>query len=353
VGAGVVLGVATLAGVATIALAPQLEYLPNGNRNLIIGFIIPPPGYNLPTVEQSADRLESAVRPYWNLPDREAPPPDGAPLMERFFFVALRNIAIVGAVATDPSRVAELKPILTGPVFAEPGTFGVMNQRSIFGRNLSGSRAISLDISGPDLEALIPVAQTAFGRMSQALPRSEGNQFRPRPGLTLGQPEVRLTPDRARLADVGVTAGDFGRTIDAFNDGLRVDEITVDGQRIDLTLKGLTTGVARTQDVGALPVVTARGEILPASLVSSVDVTSGPTAIRRIDGERTITIDVTPADKYPLEAAVDIIHAQVIDPMVADGLPPGAAMRFSGAVDKLDTAWNAMVWDLALAIVIV
>ncbi|MEM6491980.1 MAG: efflux RND transporter permease subunit, partial [Pseudomonadota bacterium] len=54
VGAGVVLGVATLAGVATIALAPQLEYLPNGNRNLIIGFIIPPPGYNLPTVEQSA-----------------------------------------------------------------------------------------------------------------------------------------------------------------------------------------------------------------------------------------------------------------------------------------------------------
>ena len=273
--------------------------------------------------------------------------------MERFFFVALRNIAIVGAVAAEPSRVAELKPILTGPIFAEPGTFGVMSQPSIFGRSLSGSRSISLDISGPDLDALLPVAQRAFGLMSSALPRSEGNQYRPRPGLSLGQPEVRLTPDRARLADIGVSVSDFGRTIDAFNDGLRVDEITVDGKRIDLRLTGDGGRVERTQDVASLPVVTARGDILPAGLVADIAVTSGPTAIRRIDGARTITIQVTPADKYPIEAAVARIQADVVAPMRAEGLPPGVTMRFSGAVDKLQTAWRAMVWDLALAVVIV
>ncbi|MEM7525024.1 MAG: efflux RND transporter permease subunit, partial [Pseudomonadota bacterium] len=351
-GGAAVLGVAALAGIATVTLAPPLDYLPNGNRNLLIGRIIPPPGYNLATVEASAKKLEDAVRPLWNLPDRKEPAPEGAPLIERFFFVALRNIAIVGAVATEPGRVSELLPILSGPVRAEPGTFGGMSQRSIFGRGLGGSRAIDVDISGPELETLIPTAQRVFGLISQVLPRSEGTQYRPQPGLNFGQPEVRLTPDRLRLADVGVSASDFGRTIDAFNDGLRVSEITVDGQRIDLMLTGDGFGVGRTQDVGALPVVTAQGEILPASLLAEIDVTFGPVSIRRIDGSRTITLTVTPAGQYPLEEAVQKIE-EALAPLRAEGLPPGVTLRLAGAVDELQTAWNAMVWDLLLAVVIV
>ena len=44
---------------------------------------------------------------------------------------------------------------------------------------------------------------------------------------TAGIAEIRLVPDRVRLADSGVTARDLGLTVDAFNDGLRVAEITV------------------------------------------------------------------------------------------------------------------------------
>ena len=352
-GALVVSVLVTLAGLATLVLAPKLEYLPSGNRNLLIGFILPPPGYNLQTVEDTAKRVEDAVRPYWDIPDNPVAAPEGAPLIERFFFVAVRNITIVGAVAADPSRVAELKPILTGPVFREPGTFGVISQPSIFGRSLGGSRSISLDISGPDLEGLIPIAQQAFGMAAGALPREEGNNYRPRPALSLGQPEVRLNPDRGRLADNGVSVADFGATIDAFNDGLRATEITVDGDRLDLTLAGPGRGVDRTQDVEDLPVVTGGGEIVPAGLLANIEVTSGPTAIRRIDGLRTITIDITPSDAYPIEEAVDILRAQVVEPLRAQGLPPGVTLRFSGAVDKLNSAWDAMVWDLALAIIIV
>ena len=58
--------------------------------------------------------------------------------------------------------------------------------------------------------------------ISRILPRSDGHQLRPNPGLELGAPELRLRPDRVRLADAGVSARDFGMTIDAFNDGLRV-----------------------------------------------------------------------------------------------------------------------------------
>ena len=75
------------------------------------------------------------------------------------------------------------------------------------------------------------------------MPQSAGNQFRPIPGLELGAPEVRVVPHRIRLADAGVSARELGDTIDAFNDGLRVAEITVDGKRIDLTLTGPNANV--------------------------------------------------------------------------------------------------------------
>ncbi|MBL6958711.1 MAG: efflux RND transporter permease subunit, partial [Rhodospirillales bacterium] len=55
----------------------------------------------------------------------------------------------------------------------------------------------------------------------------------------------------------------------------------------------------------------------------------------------------------PLEAAMEILQEKVINPIFKTGLPPGVKMRMSGTADKLTEAWNHMVLDLAIAIVIV
>ena len=45
------------AGVAITYLAfPKLNYLPEGNRNLVFGVIIPPPGINIDHVEKKWER---------------------------------------------------------------------------------------------------------------------------------------------------------------------------------------------------------------------------------------------------------------------------------------------------------
>ncbi|WP_295313385.1 efflux RND transporter permease subunit, partial [Roseobacter sp.] len=243
------------AGVASIAFLPRLEYLPEGNRNLVFGLIIPPPGYNLDTTETIAQRIEAVARPLWEAaPETETA--DGTPTIENFFFVARPGASFVGAAAVDGSRASELIPVLSGPIFAEPGTFGFMTQPSLFGRGVGGGRTIELNISGQDLDEILGVAGQAAGIISGLLPRSEGHQFRPIPGLELGAPEVRLVPDRLRLADAGLSSSDLATTVDAFNDGLRVAEITVGAERINLMLKGdpgLQTE-QRTQDIGNYPV---------------------------------------------------------------------------------------------------
>ena len=185
------------------------------------------------------------------------------------------------------------------------------------------------------------------------MPRDQGTQLRPKPGLELGAPEVRIIPDRLKLADNGVTVRELGDTLDVFNDGLRLAEITVGGKRIDLTLKGPLDRVTETQGINNLPVVTRSGIILPASSLADVVVTVGPTEIRHLERLRTVTLEIRPPEKVPLEAALDTLKTEVMDKLRAEGLPKGVKLSLSGTADKLTQTWDAMVLQLAMAIVIV
>ena len=339
--------------ITTLALMPKLEYLPEGNRNLIFGVIIPPPGYNLETVGGIAQQVEGDLKYLWESETGPEPLEDGTPKIDNFFFVALRNQTFLGASSNQPTQAGKLKGPMSGPVFKEPGTFGFMLQPSIFGRGIGGGRAIDLDVTGPDLETILGVALQAVGKLSQVLPRQEGNQFSPQPGLELGAPEVRVKPDRLRLADSGVSALEMSLTVDAFNDGIRVAEITVGNERMDLVLMGAEDGIKETQGISFLPVITQDGTITTVGELADVELTQGPTQIRRRERARTVTLQVRPADKYPLEQAMDILEQDVIAPMREAGLPPGVDLSLSGTADKLDETWSAMKWQLLIALVIV
>ena len=341
------------ATMGALRFLPKLDYLPDGNRNLVFGIVIPPPGYNLKTMTEIAHNVEEATKPHWRTVAGAEDDPAKPPKIDRIFFVATRASAFMGAAAVNPNRASELSPVLSEPVFQEPGTFAVVKQTSLFGRSFSGGRQIELDISGPELETILAVAGRATGKIFGVLPREQGHQFRPLPGLELGAPEVRITPDRLRLADSGVTTQQLGQSIDAFNDGLRVAEVTVGNDRLDLTLMGPRAHVEETQGIASLPVVTSGGQILPASSLAKVELTAGPTEIRHRERARTITLQIVPSLTTPLESALELVNEKVIAGLRAEGLPPGVKLNVRGTADKLTRTWEAMVRDLVIAIIIV
>jgi HAE1 family hydrophobic/amphiphilic exporter-1 len=307
----------------------------------------------LDTTSEIARALEATVRPRWAQETGPESEPGDPPKIENFFFVATRTRAFVGASSVDATRAGELIPVLQEPVFREPGTFGFMTQPSIFGRGVGGGRSVNLDISGPDLGVVLGVALRAAGLVGRILPREEGNQLRPLPGLELGAPEVRVLPDRTRLADSGVTALELGLTVDAYNDGLRVAEITVEGKRIDLMLQGPERNVDQTQGIDFLPVVTPGGTIVPVSSLAEVALTAGPTEIRHRERVRTVTLEIRPAPGVALETALNTLDEQVVAALGEEGLPPDVRIGLSGTADKLSETWDAMVVQLVVALAIV
>ncbi|MDH3239196.1 MAG: efflux RND transporter permease subunit [Alphaproteobacteria bacterium] len=337
----------------TIFSMPPLDFLPDGNRNFVWGRITPPPGYNLATMTRVANDIEAAVKPYWaSLHGRESRPGQ-PPKIDHFFITSRTDQAFVGASSTDPARAAELEDVIEEPVLKEPGTRGSVEQSSIFSRGIGGSRSIRFDISGPDLEANIEVARRADDLLRDVLPRSEGHRVRPRPGLEFGAPEIRIIPDQLRLSDAGLTARDLAQTIDAFNDGIRITEITVGGKRIDLSLTGPDKLVKETQGISNLPVVTPDGRIIPASSLAEIQVTAGPTQVWHLERARYVMLQIRPSKLVPLETTIQRIQEKVLDPLRKEGLPPGVKIRLSGAADNLTQTWHHLQFDLLIAVVIV
>ncbi|MEK9929132.1 MAG: efflux RND transporter permease subunit [Rhodospirillaceae bacterium] len=374
-GVAVVASVCGLAGYGTWLFLPKLSYLPDGNRNFVLAIAQTPPGYNLEQLTNMAQRAERMTRRYWAEPGekpKECPSifsrlkistewplfrleecDKGPVRMARFWYISRSTSTFIGTSATDETRAKELVPILRRTIFSEPGTFGFARQTSIFGRGLGGSQVIDLNITGPDLETLLELARDAMNRLSSAMPRSGGTQLRPRPGLELGAPEVRIIPDLLKLADVGLTAKDLGVSIDAFNDGLRVAEVTDGSSRVDLTLMGPDKQVKRTQGIGDLPVVTRTGQILPAYMLARIEVTEGPTQIRHFERQRTVQIQIRPPDNIPFETSIEKVKNEIIAPMTEAGLPQGVRLRIAGTADELNKTWSAMVFNLIIAVAIV
>ena len=350
---GVITGLIGLSLVIAWTLLPKSEYLPTGNRNLIFGIVLPPPGYNLDELIQVGQTIEDVLRPHWEAaaaPDSPQAQALPGPPIANMFFVAFGRSAFMGARSTDPERVRELIPIIQGPVLGGvPGTFAIVRQSSLFQRATGSGRSIDIEITGPDLGRLIGLGGRIFGQVRQVVP---GAQARPIPSLDLGNPEVRILPDRVRAADLGLSARDIGSAVNALLDGALVDGYQFQGEEIDLVLRGEEDWF-RTQDIEALPIYTPRGQLVPLSAVARVEVTTGPEQINHIERDRAITVQVIPPETIPLETVLDDIQTQIVQPLVDSGeLAPPYQIQLSGSADDLRRTRQALQWNFLLALVI-
>lgn len=153
----VVFGLFGIAFLVGYLLLPKVEYLPQGNRNLVIGLISPPPGYNVQQLGDMGARVEDALRPYWDYDEAElADNPLDYPPIGDFFYVARGRSIFLGLRANDPLKAGKLIGLIQTKLKGKfPGSFVVAFQTSIFGRGLSGGRSIDIEITGPELKKLV------------------------------------------------------------------------------------------------------------------------------------------------------------------------------------------------------
>jgi len=330
-------------------LMPQLDYLPDGNANFAFGRISVPAGYSMDETLRIAERMEKAARPLWEGKTE----PGGPPEIERFFFVAYSGGAFAGAAAKDPARVSELQMVLARPVFAEPGARAFVQQASLFGRSVGGSRSISVDIVGLNRDDILPVAIAVNDALDARFPRRDGNQIRALPSLESGAPQIRITPDLPALARAGVTVRELALAVDVFNDGANVNQVPIDGQLIYMVLSG---SEAENMTAGALqdiPIVTRAGNILRLHQLARIEIVNAPEQVRRLGGRQAISLQIRPNNSLALEDVVAIIDNEVLPDIRAEAAPQGVSIKLEGAASALDQTWRAMQNNVLTAIFVI
>ncbi len=341
----------TLAVGMTLSLIPKTEYLPTGNRELLFGILIPPPGYNIDEFAAIARSVEADILPLVSRNGSSAAAEQlNLPTVKNFFYVAFRQQIFMGVVSREAARTAELIPYVYRSLGKIPGMIPIVYQAGLFTRGLASGRSIDIDIKGPELTRLIALGRQIYGMTARALP---GAQIRPIPGLDLGNPELRITPNRDRLTRLGISTTDLGTTVDALVGGAKAGTYRLYGQEIDLVVKSREDRLERIQDVEAFPVAAPGGGKVPLGSVAAVQLTEGPTQINHIDTQRAITIQVNPPAAVSLEGAMETIRSQVIAPIKRqEDLGRFYRIELGGTADQLTRTRQALVWNLVLAVAI-
>ncbi|MCZ6801107.1 MAG: efflux RND transporter permease subunit [Nitrospirae bacterium] len=348
---GIVVGLTCLAVGLTWILIPKAEYLPEGNRNLIIGILLPPPGYNVEEFIKMGETIEHVLSPYWSV--EQGSPEEAAldgPSIRNFFYVARGRSVFMGARTKDDARIRELIPLFRRATADLPGVISIVTQSSLFQRGLGEGRNIDIEITGPELDSLVALGGQIFRQVKGLMPTA---QIRPKPSLDLGSPEVRVSLKRDRAADVQITNRELGFAIDALVDGVKVSDYQFEGDEIDLTVRGVDSYTARTQDLATVPIYTRGGQLTTIGAIADITLVSGPEQINHIERERAISIQVIPSEDMALETAMDLIQHQVILPLQESGtLGRLYTIRLSGTADDLTNTYNALKWNFLLALLL-
>jgi HAE1 family hydrophobic/amphiphilic exporter-1 len=347
----VVVGLTALSLGGSWLLMPRAEYLPTGNSNYVQGFLIPPPGYNVEELLRIAHHVEDHLRPYWEVepgsPEAEALAGGG---IGEFFFVAWGQTTFMGARANDGSRARELQDVLQESLNGIVGAYGIASQASIFARSMGESRVVFVDLRGPDLEELVAAGGALMGTITTTIP---GLQARPLTTIDLGNPELRLVPDRRRMADVGLTNRELGFTMNALVDGAKVSDYRIEGREIDLVLKASEEVVKHGQELAAIPITTSSGQMITVGSVTDIVEIGGPVAISHIERQRAVRIAAIPPEELPLERAMELIREDVIAPARESGLiPESMTAHLSGTADDLTRTRDALMGNFLLALAV-
>jgi len=353
----VIVGLVLLSAVISYALWPKVEYLPSGNRNLVFGIILPPPGYNLDELTRLGQIVEEHLRPYWDV-DPGAPGYQELefPPIHDFFFVARDKSVFVGVRSVDPTRSGELVPLIQQVRGKLDGAFLVAKQSSLFEQGLTAGRTIDIEITGPELSRLVALGGQVLGKVTGASgnePVIPNSQSRPVPSLDLSSPEYHIVPKLVQAEQMGVDATGLGYAVNALVDGAFAGDYFIGGDKIDLTIIGDPRNVVRTQDLNELPIATPGGQLVPLAALAFIAPASGPEQVNHRERQRAITIEVSPPPDMPLELAMQLINDQIVVPIRESGqLEGGYRMTLSGTADKLRQTWLSLRWNVLLALLI-
>ena len=208
----------------------------------------------------------------------------------------------------------------------------------------SGAKPIQVKIFGRDLRRLTALSQDALDRL-----RRTPSVLDPEEGLTYGDPEVQITFDRERAAQLGLPISVVADLLEAAIKGKTASRYRSGGEEYDIVVRLIESNRDSLPALNDMHLLTSTGARARLSDIAQVGYGSGPTEIYRENQKRAAVLAMNHAEDVDLDAAVQDIQAALADLP----LPPGYFIEYGGQYKNMRETFVELGFAAALAVLLV
>ncbi|QKT02825.1 efflux RND transporter permease subunit [Ectothiorhodospiraceae bacterium 2226] len=167
--------------------------------------------------------------------------------------------------------------------------------------------------------------------------------------LQLDLPQLVLDVDRERAASLGLSARDVAQAANVLAGGLDVakyNDEPGDGERYDIRLKAVEGSFQQPDDLSAIWLRSAQGEMVRLDTVAQFHEEVGPAVVGRHSLQYAANFYANP--DLPLGDAVDHVER-----VAAEVLPLGYTVRMTGQAEEFGRTINYVIFVLLVATILV
>jgi multidrug efflux pump len=334
---------ATLLGGFQLFKSLPEEYAPREDRGAFFVLVNGPEGASYRYMEEYMDEIERRLMPY-------AESGEAIRVLVRtprsFGGAQIFNSGIVIMVLNDFSQrrpasaiMNEIRSKLSD--LAGVRAFPVMRQG--FGARIQ--KPVQFVIGGGTYEELARWRDLLLEKIEEDNPGLTGIDW----DYKETKPQLRVEIDYDRAADLGVTVGVIGRTLETMLGSRKVTTYIDAGEEYDVILEGERDAQRTPAALDNLYVRSERsGELIPLANLVHVREVADSRTLNRYNRVRAITIEANLRDDLPLGDALDYLENQV-----REHLPEQAQVDFKGQSQDFRSSTGGIVFVFLLGIGVV
>ena len=253
------------------------------------------------------------------------------------------GIMFITLVPPDQRSVSqdEFGGMLRKELNSYPGLRAVIQDLSQSGFTARRGFPIEFSVRGPEWSELVKISTDVKEKLA-----ASGYAVDVDTDYQLGMPELRIIPDRARAADLGVAMDDVATTINALVGGARVGKYSAGARRVDIRMRLLASQRTRPQDLARIRVRTARGELVPLSSLVTREERPALQSVIRQDRERAISIFANVAPGKAQSDALAYVET------LQTGVPAPYRIVLGGASVAFRDSFGQLFFALTLGIIV-
>ncbi|CAG0941030.1 Efflux pump membrane transporter BepE [Gammaproteobacteria bacterium] len=341
------IAIAALVGTAVVGallfLRLPSEYAPTEDRGMVVMMLRGPEGATPNYMDRQLRLVERTLAPYVEagiakrVVSRTGMWGAGGDVSSGFIYMPLNDWSKRSVsspqIAQELRRKFDRIPGVTVQVFLPP-SLGVRG----------GGQPLQVVLGGTSYEELVQWRDKVMDRVRRENPRIVGL----RSDFFEQKPKIRVSVDRERASDLGVSVTAVGRTLETML-GSRIVTTFVDrGEEYNVVLQARPEDRASPSDLGDIYARSAAsGQLIPLASLVTLEETAGPREFKRFNRLRAITLIGGLAPGYSLGDAL-----KYMDSIIAEELPPEARVDYDGESREFKSTGNAIYFTFLLALVI-